>query len=808
MTLGATPQDWQRLVDAGLTEDLLPVVSDTTVPIHPDSKLKALGKTPSTMSGEHAVGIAKWTAQRSRPRQIEAWAADPRLGVCIQTRHVRAIDIDIDDPQLAMHVRQACELILGAVPVRSRPNSGKCLLAFALPGDHTKRIIRVEGKGLIEFLATGQQFIAHGTHPSGVRYEWERLDVIDVLGEFPEADPDDLELLWSHLADQHGGSVDARAGAKPSAPRRAQDVNDDVVQHLEDAGWVRGWGSDGRVHVTCPWKDGHSGDSGETESAYFPAGLGGFTAGHYKCLHASCAHRTEEQFLSAVGYVEAQFDVVPEPSPEQVRQAQQERKKRRGAPGAHHLTTDQANAGRIIRRYGRQLIVMAGQWYAWTGTRWEKDEGEVYRIACSLSSMVHDEAKEWRAKPSANSDEAEKNQAIADALVKWAAKSEMKATIEAAVGLAKKLLAVDQGQLDRDPWLLNCINGTVDLRTGDIKRHDPADYITKLCPVAYVPDAGREVWEATIAKVTLESGMRTRPLARFLQRWFGYCATGSTREQAFVVHYGNGSNGKSTILDTVAEVLGDYAATAAPGLLVGSNKDRHPTELADLLGRRMVTAHESNEGGLLKEGLVKQLTGGDKIKGRFMRADFIEFEPIHKLQLLTNHKPVIVGQDNGIWRRVVLMPYLARFGTSEEHAAGAAHYVKDTRVAERLKAELEGVLAWVVEGARMWFTEGLQPPDVVLAASRDYQNEQDRIGQFFGDCCEVSPGERTALVGGMGGLYDAYRAWCGEAGTHPMSKLRFADEFAKFIPCRKWHEGREPGTRKKVRWALDVRLLG
>ena len=484
---------------------------------------------------------------------------------------------------------------------------------------------------------------------------------------------------------------------------------------------------------------------------------------------------------------------------------------RKGIPEAKHLTTDQANAGRIVKNFGRKMIVVAGQWFAWTGMRWEKDDGEVYRCGCMLSKVIHAEADAWRAKKGSSAEESEKYDAIADALVKWAARSEMKTGIEAAVGLTKKMLSVGENSIDRSPWLLNCLNGTVDLRTGELKAHDPADFITKLVPLAYEPDARSDAWETVIARVTLEAGITTRPLAGFLQRWFGYCATGSTREQAFVVHYGNGSNGKSTILDTVADVLGDYAATAAPGLLVGNGKDRHPTEIADLFGRRMVTAHETGEGGQLKEDMVKQLTGGDKVKARFMRADFFEFDPTHKLQLLTNHKPAIKGQDNGIWRRVLLMPYLARFAVAEEVAAGRAHFVRDTSIMDKLRKERAGVLTWLVRGAMAWVQEGLQPPDVVLAASRDYQTEQDRIGQFVAECCELGLGSSEPLADGMnGGLYQAYRGWCNEGGVFALSKTRFVQELERCIPgfAKKSAKVSLPGERRRdILLIQGVRLL-
>lgn len=311
MAIGASPADWTRLSQAGLTADLLPVVSDTTAPIHPQSKLKELGKTPSRFDGDgYAVGIPGWTKTYATERDVKRWSEDARLGICIQTRLVRAIDIDVNDARISSDVRSLAEMLLGRMPTRWRSNSGKQLLAFTMEGTYSKRIIR-SPHGLIEFLANGQQFVAHGTHPSGARYEWEGLDLLDALGEFPRVLPDEFETLWESLSALYGPSVTDKAGMAPTAARRAQDAKDDVVDYLEREGWVRGWSPDGKVYVRCPWISGHSSDSGETESTWFPAGVGGFANGHYKCLHASCAHRTDEQFLEVIGFTASHFEVLP-----------------------------------------------------------------------------------------------------------------------------------------------------------------------------------------------------------------------------------------------------------------------------------------------------------------------------------------------------------------------------------------------------------------------------------------------------------------------------------------------------------------
>lgn len=489
--------------------------------------------------------------------------------------------------------------------------------------------------------------------------------------------------------------------------------------------------------------------------------------------------------------------------------------KRRGIPEAHHLTTDQANANRLKAAFGSLVAVAAGKWHVWDGRRWAADESDVYRYGCRLSEIVGDEAKDWRAKSVpllASQDPAEvaegkKLVAIADALTKWALKSEMKGTIEAAIGLARKMLTLDVGMLDRDPDLLNCANGTVDLRTGVLRRHDPTDYITKLVPVAYKADAECPVWLRSLEQIS--GGLPG--WVDYLRRWAGYCLTGRTTEQVFVVLWGGGGNGKGVVVGMLTATAGDYAGTAAPGLLVASKgSERHPTEIAALMGRRMVTAHETSEGVVLREDFVKQATGGDRLTARFMREDFFEFDPTHKIQLLTNHKPQIKGQDMGIWRRVTLLPFVVTFGTAAQVAAGTHAAVRDDGLLEQLQAELEGVLAWRVRGAVEWAQAGLQPPDVVQAASAGYKREQDRVGAFVEECCEIGLGFTEVLTEGMGGLYPAYTSWCKDGGVFPLSKSRFMDEVLRVLPAGRIEDAKvsvASGGRRNVKRVQGLRLL-
>lgn len=488
------------------------------------------------------------------------------------------------------------------------------------------------------------------------------------------------------------------------------------------------------------------------------------------------------------------FPVIPDPGPparaagEMPDAAQPE-----GVPKAVHMCTDQANAARLVDHYGAKVLVAGGQWHAWDGARWAADDADVYRMACRLSTIVKSEAAAIRSRAqtggpdTARLDKAEK---IAGALDAWSTKCEMKGSIEAAIGLAKKMMGVPAETLDADPWLLNARNGVVDLRTGALGPHRPELRMSRLVDIDYDPEARCEAWERALLQIAREDAPgQATPVANFLRRWFGYCLTGLTREQVFVTHWGDGGNGKSVIIDLMARTAGDYSISAPPGMVAASRYDSiKDTELAVLRGRRAITAHETKQGVELREDFVKLATGSDRITGRHLYGSVFEFSPTHKLQLLTNHKPVIKSMDRGTWRRIVLVPYLAAFGdyVGQVLESGAlATHVKDDQLLDVLGTPeaLAGILAWRVRGAVEWAQQGLQIPDVVRAASHDYQTEMDRVGQFAAECCERGEGYSEPLTLGMGGLYPAYVSWCKDGGVHALSRTKFAAELARATGC-------------------------
>lgn len=314
---GATPEDWAHFdVLLGLTADLLPVVSNPRAVISPDSKLQALGKTPSRYNAaRQAAGIAKWTEHATTPSEIATWSRERDLGICLQTRRVRALDVDVTDPQLASQIHAFIAQQVGALPVRSRSNAAKFLVAFELPGEFFKRRVKC-ASGMVEFLATGQQFIAVGLHPSGVRYEWSA----GLPDAFPVLSGDQFEALWAQLTATFGIEAATESTASVKAQKMADAASADAVaQFLLNAGRVKRTERDGRLHITCPFEDEHTGDSGETSTTYWPAHTGGYANGHFRCLHAHCEHRGDQDFLDAVGYVDedllGEFSAIGAPAP-------------------------------------------------------------------------------------------------------------------------------------------------------------------------------------------------------------------------------------------------------------------------------------------------------------------------------------------------------------------------------------------------------------------------------------------------------------------------------------------------------------
>jgi putative DNA primase/helicase len=308
---------------------------------------------------------------------------------------------------------------------------------------------------------------------------------------------------------------------------------------------------------------------------------------------------------------------------------------------------------------------------------------------------------------------------------------------------------------------------TIELKTGVERPSDPLDYITKIAGTHVAePGTPHPLWDAFLRRVTNDN----EDLIGFLQRFLGYCMTGATWEHVLLFLYGTGANGKSTFIKTVTGIFGDYAIVAPMELFLASKWERHPTEIAKLRGARLVVAQETEKGRRWDEQKIKQLTSDDRLTGRFMRQDFFDFTPTHKLIITGNNKPTLRTIDEAIRRRFLLVPFTVKIPPHE----------RDTKLAEKLKAEWPAIMRWITDGCMQWQRVGLMVPDVVRQATDSYFDDQNTIAQWLEDWAvnDANAFETTA------NLFKNWMVWCAETNSYVGTEKEFVQELEE--ACRDW----------------------
>lgn len=434
-------------------------------------------------------------------------------------------------------------------------------------------------------------------------------------------------------------------------------------------------------------------------------------------------------------------------------------------PEAENLT-DLGNARRLVRHHAQDLRYCHpwGQWLIWDGSRWTPDTtGEIIRRAKNAVGTLYREAAEVE-------DHKERQKLVSHAL-----KSESDSRLRAMIHLAESEpgIPVLPNDFDANPWLLNVENGTLDLRTGDLRPRSRDDLITKIVAAEYDETSSCPQWLAFLGRIMGENEL----LIGYLQRVVGYALTGDTREQCLFMLHGTGANGKSTFLEVLRSLLGDYGQQADFSTFLYSKDDRIRNDIARLMGRRFVAAVEADAGRRLAEVLVKQLTGGDTVAARFLFKELFEFHPTFKIFLAANHRPSIRGQDHAIWRRIRLIPFEITIPVEE----------RDRNLVAKLRTELPGILAWAVQGCMEWQRQGLAEPGVVLRATDEYRHDMDVLAAFLEERCVVAPGAR----GTSKALYDAYTAWCQDNAEEPIS----ARVFGLKLKDKGYRQGRTERSR-------------
>jgi putative DNA primase/helicase len=415
------------------------------------------------------------------------------------------------------------------------------------------------------------------------------------------------------------------------------------------------------------------------------------------------------------------------------------------------LDSDIANGKRLAARHGRDLKFTPERgWHVWDGRRWAVDDKciEVQGRAKETAIAIFDEIRDSTDR---------------DARMQHAKRSQSKASIEAMIWLARSEPGIPARltDFDKDGWLLNVGNGTIELRTGQLRPHAREDLISNIVDIVYDRNAEAELWDAFLWRVL----DRHDELYAYLRRFVGYLLIGDTSDQSLHFLYGLGANGKSVFCEVLMRLLGDYAMAASPDMIMLRRHAGIPNDIARLRGIRAAMMNETSQSARFDEAKLKDLTGGDTLTARFLHQEFFDFHPTHRIVIRGNHKPAINGTDDGIWRRLRLVPFTVSIPPDEQ----------DRDLLRKLEGELPGILNWAMRGCREWQDSGLNAPPIIAEAVRNYREESDTLGRFILECCEVRPLAQVK----SSSLFKRYQEFAQAAGERWIASKDFPTEMER-----------------------------
>jgi putative DNA primase/helicase len=647
--------------------------------------------------GRDKKPLIDWKEFQTRypsPEELEKWFSDGKNNIAIVTGPISGIAVlDIDGEEGEESIKQN-KLYL---PPASCVKTGKGYHYYFKYQNGVRNFTRrypgidLRGEG-------GYVLAPPSVHPSGAIYEW----IIPLEEDLPEL-PDWVLNEKEKIIEREAGWVEK------------------LLEGVEE----------GQRNDTLARLAGH----------YFGKGLG-FDETKMILLDWNKRNRPplpEEEVIRTVESIYKRDIKNKEGKEETIKQEKE-------IPVDGFRSTDFWNSENFVKEYKGKLLHCEnwGCWLIYKDGRWVRDNSnETQGLAKKIILRYYHQAS------TIENDKERKE------LVKHALKSETQRAVNAMIELSKSDLAVTPDAFDKDPYIINLKNGTLNLETMEFREHRPEDLLTRQMNVEYNPMAICPRWISFLNKIFNQN----KDLIEFIQKALGYSLTGDTGEDCLFILYGTGQNGKTTFLKTISEIWGDYALDTPTETLLAKERDNIPNDLARLRGARLVTSSESQEGRRFNEILIKKLTGRDRITARFLRQEFFEFDPTFKIWIATNHKPVVRENSIAFWRRIRLIPFTVQIPNEEI----IPNFEKI------LLEEKEGIFNWILEGFRKWRENRLGIPEEVKKATQDYRDEMDVLGEFISTMCIENPEIRTATKE----LYQAYCNWCKENGEEPISSRAF-----------------------------------